>query len=51
MADDVKCPYCSSKDLSKIPAPAGASSTSITYKCQMCHRTFSKSSSEKSKEE
>jgi len=44
MADDVKCPYCSSKDLSKIPVSSGESTTttSIAYKCQMCHRTFSR---------
>ncbi len=43
MPEEVKCPYCNSKDLSKIPVPAGAApSTTITYRCQMCSRTFNK---------
>lgn len=46
MADEIeiRCPYCNSRDLSKIPTQVGenAASTSINYKCQMCGRTFSK---------
>jgi len=44
MADDIKCPFCSSKDLTRLPAVAGADTPpiSIIYKCHVCHRTFSK---------
>jgi DNA-directed RNA polymerase subunit RPC12/RpoP len=41
---EIRCPYCNSRDLSKVPTQAGesAESTSVTYRCQMCTRTFSK---------
>nr|QBM02229.1 hypothetical protein [uncultured archaeon] len=51
MADEVevKCPYCNSKDLSVVPA--ATLSTTVTYRCQMCRRIFSKSVSQTSKED
>lgn len=45
--EQVQCPYCHSKDLSVVPATpgSGVSTDSITYRCQMCRRTFSKTAS------
>ena len=52
-AVEVRCPYCHSKDLSVIPSVVGSgvSSNVITYKCQMCRRTFSKTPPPENKKE
>lgn len=46
--DEIRCPFCHSKDLSKLPSEE-EKPVSIAYKCQMCGRTFSKTNLEEQK--